>query len=389
MREGVRLGRVAGIPVSARWSVVVILGLISWVLAAGVLPLAAPGLRDWVYWAMSVPASLLFVGCLLAHEFAHCVLARRHGVGVKAIRLFALGGVSELSDEPPDPRSDFLIAVAGPLTSLALGVLLGCAGVGSAVLGGPAALSAVLLWLSMINVFLAVFNLLPGAPLDGGRVLRAFLWSRSRDRDRAAESAARAGIGLGYALAAVGLAEAFLGDPGGFWLVLVGWFLAVMAKMETVSAQIRRRLRGVRVGDVMETRFDVLPAWSPAGECAERISGRPAEFMVVEPDGHPVGVVNAGLFAHLRPELRALPVRAAMVPLPERNITAPDAPAASLFSAPPPDGVLVAAVVDAGRPVGLVTTGDLDRALRRLPQASPPAVGDGRDSAERSRRVTG
>ncbi|GAB2855187.1 site-2 protease family protein [Actinocorallia aurea] len=360
------MGRIAGIPVSARWSVVVILALIMVTLAGGVLPQAAPGQARWIYWAAALPTAPVFLACLLAHELAHCVLAQRQGVGVRSIVLFAFGGVSELLDEPPGPRADFLIAAAGPLTSLALGLFFGIGGVAVALTSGPALMAAILLWLGLINAFLAVFNLLPGAPLDGGRVLRAFLWWRYHDRDRAAETAARAGIGIGYGLAAVGLFEAFLGDSGGIWLALIGWFLTIMARAEAMSVRIRRLFGGVHVGDVMQTRFDVVPASETAQDCAEHLGERPARrpVMVVETDGHPVGTVRSDVIAHLRPGRRARPVREIMTALPDRNVTTPGAPATALFTAPPADGLVVAAVVEAGETVGMITTADLDEFVR-------------------------
>jgi Zn-dependent protease len=206
MKQTMPLGRVAGIRIGAHWSVLVMVVLIGWLLGAQVLPGLVSREPAAVYWAVAVPGAVAFLAALLAHELAHSLVARRHGVRVTSITLWALGGVSELGGEPPTARADLLIAAAGPATSLAAGAIFG--GLAAAVRagGGPAIAVAALGWLAVMNVFLAVFNLLPGAPLDGGRILRAALWMRHGDRARAAQSAAAAGRVLGAVLIAAGMA---------------------------------------------------------------------------------------------------------------------------------------------------------------------------------------
>jgi Zn-dependent protease len=193
MKQTVPLGRVAGIPVGMHWSVLVMVIMIGWLLGVQILPGTTPGQPAAVYWAVAVPCAVTFMAALLAHELAHSLVARRHGVPVTSITLWALGGISELGGEPPTARADLRIAAAGPATSLAAGLIFG--GLAAAVRagGGPGIAVAALGWLAAVNVLLAAFNLLPGAPLDGGRILRAVLWRRTGDRMRAAQSAAAAG----------------------------------------------------------------------------------------------------------------------------------------------------------------------------------------------------
>ena len=252
MKQTMPLGRVAGIRIGAHWSVLVMVVLIGWLLGAQVLPGLAPHEPAAAYWAVAVPGAVAFIAALLAHELAHSLVARRHGVPVTSITLWALGGVSELGGEPPTARADLLIAAAGPATSLAAGLVFG--GIAAVVRagGGPVIAVAALGWLALMNVFLAVFNLLPGAPLDGGRILRAALWMRHGDRARAAQSAAAAGRVLGAVLIAAGAAELLLwGDAGGLWLAVIGMFVMSAATAEATAGTATAALAGLRVSDVM------------------------------------------------------------------------------------------------------------------------------------------
>ena len=267
VRMTVRFGRLAGIEVGANWSVLVILILVAESLAAGLLPAAVPGRSALTYWATATTVAVLLLGCLLAHELAHAVVARRAGVRVEGITLWMLGGVTRLTGEPATARADLAVAAAGPATSLALGALLLGAAAGLSLLGIPARSEpsvalAGLAWLGWINLILAVFNLLPGAPLDGGRILRALLWWRGRDRVRAAVAATRAGAVLGVGLVALGVAAALAGDAvGGLWLALIGWFLVAAAGQERRDTLLRSALAGVTVGEVMTPDPDCAPSW--------------------------------------------------------------------------------------------------------------------------------
>lgn len=232
-----RLGAWFGIRVHAHWSVAVIGVLIGSSLAGvvGVAP-AAVGV-------------LGFLVSILVHEFAHALTARRFGVDTESIQLWALGGIARLRSEAPHARAEGLIAVAGPLASAALAVVAGSAWwfVGGHDAGG--ALWPVVLWLAAINAMLAVFNLLPGAPLDGGRIVKAVRWSRHGNRYRAAREAGRAGIVLAWMLVGAGLLL-LVRDQGGLWLTITGLFILMNAKVEIAAATMAERLDGLTVGDV-------------------------------------------------------------------------------------------------------------------------------------------
>ncbi|WP_324193701.1 site-2 protease family protein [Nocardia otitidiscaviarum] len=367
MRSTIPLGQVAGIRIGANWSVLVTIALFTWVLGGFLTDTASTA----VVWTVAVLGALALIACLLAHELAHSIVARRSGIRVEGIVLWLLGGVSELGDEPGDARTDLRVALAGPLTSLGLAVVAFAGATVSALLAPDGPVTAALVWLASVNAVLGVFNLLPGAPLDGGRVLRAVLWWRSGDRLRAATAAARSGQTLGTVLMLVGVAELLLfGHLGGLWLILLGWFLNSAANAELAIAGLRHRLGDSLVGDVMTSAPMAVPAEWTVAELLRSDAPRTGHrvFPVVEPGGRPVGVLAwADLVAapertrdgtHLRDLARELPSTA---------IVRPDARLADVAShtvlRPNLDAV---AVVDAdGRLTGLVTATDMVLACQR------------------------
>ena len=207
MKQSIRLGRIAGIPIGMHWSVLLIGVLITDLLAISVLPAVIPRQPAGVYWAVAAAAAILFVAALAAHEIAHAIVARHWDVKVRSITLWALGGIAELEGDPPTPRADLQIAIAGPACSLAAGILFGGAAALARVTHSPSVLVVALAWLSLMNGMLAVFNLLPGAPLDGGRILRGLLWKRYDDRQRASRAATRSGQVLGIGIGEIGRAH--------------------------------------------------------------------------------------------------------------------------------------------------------------------------------------
>ncbi|MFN7148035.1 MAG: site-2 protease family protein [Microthrixaceae bacterium] len=254
MNENLRLGRIAGIPIGINWSVLVVLWLLAWSLAAGYLPDAEPGYRSSEYWAVGVVAALVFLISLLAHELAHALVALRAGVGVTGITLWLFGGVSKLDREASTPAAELRIALAGPAVSLSVAGIGGAAAVALDAIGAPRLLIAALAWLATINLILGVFNLIPAAPLDGGRVLRAVLWQRRGDHLSASLSAANAGRFFGFVLIGLGLLQALAGLlVGGLWLVFLGWFLLSAARAEQTHALLFEALADVPVRRIMSS----------------------------------------------------------------------------------------------------------------------------------------
>jgi Zn-dependent protease len=321
-----------------------------------------------VYWSVAVVAAVLFLASLLAHELAHAVVARRYGIGVRSITLWMLGGMAELEGDPPSAGADLLIALAGPAASLAAGGIFLSAGAVIGYFGGPPVAVAAAIWLAVMNGVLAVFNLLPGAPLDGGRVLRAILWRRYHDRRRAERGAARAGRFLGAAIIGLGVAELLaLRSYDGLWLMLIGWFLVTAAAAEETAATAAAALAGVRVADVMTPHPDLAPGWSTVADFITQVAAhsRQEAFPVVDTDGQLRGLVLAGKLAQTsaaaRRELRIDQVALAVPP---EYLATPDDPAAPLLTRRPLGGEVTAVVLAEGRVAGLVTVAGLRQALR-------------------------
>ena len=256
MHGGIRIGRLLGIEVRVRAGWFVIVGLLTVSLATVVLPamfVTGPA----AYWILALVASLLLFGSVLLHELAHSLVARAQGIGVRGITLFLLGGVSTIEEEPRGPLREAAMAGAGPLTSLVLGgALLGLA----ALVHSPAPVHALALYLGSINIILAAFNMLPGFPLDGGRVLRAVLWAVWRDHARATSGAATAGAVMGWLLVGAGALFLVRGDLlGGLWTGLVGWILVQSSRAAGRLGVAEDRLAGVPAGRLIPGP----PAWVP------------------------------------------------------------------------------------------------------------------------------
>ena len=252
---GVPLFRVFGIQVSANWSWGIVLFLITASLAGGYLPDAVPDRSTAFYWSVGFLSALLFFLSLLAHELAHSLVARAAGLPVREILLFIFGGVSNIEREAHEPGVEFRIAVVGPLTSFAIGAVCWLL----AAMLDRGATWAVVTYLAVVNVAVGVFNLIPGFPLDGGRVLRAFLWHRWRDLGRATRAAANVGNGVGWALIALGVLQALAGSlVGGVWMALIGMFLRGASEASVQQVALREHLGGVTVADVMTPRDRVV-----------------------------------------------------------------------------------------------------------------------------------
>ena len=384
VRTTVRFGRLAGIEVGANWSVLVILILVADSLAVGLLPDAVPDRSPFTYWATAIAVAVLFLGCLLAHELAHAIVARRAGVRVEGITLWMLGGVTRLTGEPASARTDLAVAAAGPATSIALGALLLGAAVGLSAIGVPATTEpsvalAGLAWLGWINLVLAVFNLLPGAPLDGGRILRALLWWRGGDRVRAAVAATRAGSVVGAGLVVLGVAAALAGDAvGGLWLALIGWFLIAAAGQERRDTLLRTALAGVTVGDVMTPDPDCAPSWLTVDAFAAGLA--PARqhrsYPLLDIDGRVVAVVTLRQLTGVPPDERATTRLADVATLLARVPTAqPNEPLVEVLARRAiTDPELPVLVLDGGRLVGILTHPDVTRATLQATPRTPRAA---------------
>jgi len=294
VRESIRIATFRGIAIGAHWSVLVIAGLLTWGLATVSLPDAAPHASPAACWIAAVLAVVCFFAALLAHELAHSLVAQARGVGVDRITLWLFGGVAQLHRSADTPRDELAIAGAGPAVSvLTTLVFLGGAGIAGAV-GAPDLVVATLAWLALVNGILAVFNVAPAAPLDGGRLLHALVWRRTGDRNRATRVATSAGRAFGYAMVFAGILVLLAGSLGGLWFALLGWFLIGAASAEATHALLEDALAGIRVREVMTAG----PVTVPADETIDHfvadtlVRHHCSAFPVVDPDGHVVGLVT-------------------------------------------------------------------------------------------------
>jgi Zn-dependent protease/CBS domain-containing protein len=296
MRQGsIRLGRIMGVPLAMDLGVLLIGGLLTWTLATIVLPSSSPGLQSAAYWSVGAIGALLFLGSLLAHEMAHSLVARRNDVKVQGITLWMFGGYAQFESDPATPGAEFRITAAGPATSL--GLALGFAGVawGLATAGVPQVYVSLMAWLAFINGFLGVFNLLPGAPLDGGRILAAGLWKLRGDRVAGRIGAATAGKFVGLALIGVGVFESLaLGGLSGIWTVLIGWFLFNSARTEHAFFSSERAMGDMTVAEAMTPDPHRVASWISVADLVDGPFRHTHQSAVAVTDGQgrAVGIVT-------------------------------------------------------------------------------------------------
>lgn len=257
--RGFRLGKIAGFEINIDWSWLIILFLVTYSLAAFYFPQVNPGMATSTNWVMGFIAALLLFASVLVHELMHSVVARRYGIDVKGITLFIFGGMAQTKAEPETPKVEFEMAIAGPATSLALGggfYLIARLGAGE---GWPLPVVAITGYLGLINIVLAVFNMFPGFPLDGGRVLRSGLWAWTNSLEKATRYASYAGQGFGYLLMGFGFFNLLIGAfIGGLWMIFIGWFLAGAARSSYEQVLFREALSGVEVERVMTTEVPMV-----------------------------------------------------------------------------------------------------------------------------------
>jgi Zn-dependent protease/predicted transcriptional regulator len=254
MEAQIKLGRLFGIEIGLHYSWLIIALLIAFSLA-GHFGAAHPDWDRGVIWGMAIVTAILFFAAIVAHELSHAIVARRRGLPVRSITLFALGGGAQLEKNPEDAKTEFLVSIVGPIASaaIAFACLMLAWLLGWTTMAEPTTpLMAMLVWLGYINIGLAIFNLLPGFPMDGGRVLRAIVWWYTGSAQRATRAASLIGQVVAFSFIIFGIFR-FFGGAGfsGLWIAFIGWFLLGAAKAANAQQELTERLRGVRVGDVM------------------------------------------------------------------------------------------------------------------------------------------
>jgi Zn-dependent protease/CBS domain-containing protein len=381
VRDAIPIGRVAGFPVNVHWSVLIILWLFTWSLAS-TLPGSVKGYSPGAYWAAGACGALVLLASLVAHELAHAVVARRAGVAVGNVTLWLFGGVTTLGGEAKTPKAAFRIAIAGPATSLALAAAFGGLVAGLHSVHAEPIVVGVASWLAVINLVLGLFNLLPGAPLDGGRVLRAFLWRRHGDSVRAGIGAAHAGRVVAFILIGLGLAEFVVGGlVGGVWLAFIGWFIFAASREEETRLSTQQMFSGVRVADAMTAGPHTAPGWITVDDFVQRyvLGDRHSAYPVVDRSGSISGLITLRQLRDVAPDQRATStVGEVAQPLHEVPSGAPQEPLTALLERMAPAGHRSRALVfEGGQVVGIVTPTDVARLIEvyRLahPEGAKPA----------------
>lgn len=371
MKGSIRIGSVRGLELRAHWSVPLIMLLFAYGLGSRTLPAYVPGLASVVYAVAGVIGALLLLVSLVVHEVAHALTARRSAIPVRDITLWALGGITRM-ERPATARAALAVAVSGPLASLVLGgAALGVA-VGAGA-GGWRIPAVVLAWLGGTNLLLGVFNLLPAAPLDGGRVLQAALWWRTGDEDRARRAAGRSGQILGMGLAVLGWLAFVRGVPGGLWLLVIGWFVALTAAAERRWAELRTVLRGVRVREAMTSPAATGPDWLTVNRFLSDVAAQAGHSVLplVDFEGRPSGVVRLRRLGAVPSEQReTLRIREVATPLSQCTLATPDELLTGVLDRLGSGGGLPILVTDSGRLDGIVTAHDIDR-VAQLHAAGP------------------
>jgi Zn-dependent protease len=346
----VAVGRIFGIPLLLDWSWMPVIPLYTWAIAAFFLPERVPGRPAAEYWALGLLTTLLLVFSIIVHELAHALVARSEGLAIEDITLYLFGGMARMSDEPKTPRAEFLIAIVGPGASFMLGVLF--FGVVTVVLYGTphAGLGAVLRHLGLVNLVLALFNLLPGFPLDGGRVLRAVIWKRRGDYRAATHTAMAAGRAIAYSLVGVGLYVAVAGrDYGtGLWSMSIGAIvLMLLGLSDRAASREVRRARGTVEAVMRKPPVAVTPETTVHDLINETLPIHRQSSFVVARDGRLHGVVTLA-------DLRDLPrdawerteVESCMQPVSDRLFVTARTPLRAAERLLRSNGIGYAAVVD-------------------------------------------
>ena len=372
--DHIQIARVIGIPIYLHFSWLIIFGLIAWTLSTGYFPAQSPDLPAASYWAKGLVASLLFFVSILLHELGHAVVARRQGLRTRSITLFVFGGVAQLEKDPRDGRAEFWMAAAGPVASLAL------AGLFYAVASLPflgASAAAVAKYLALINLMLALFNLVPAFPMDGGRLLRGALWG-PLGKARATRIASGAGTLFAFLLIFAGVFSLLRGDSlGGLWYILIGWFIKDASLSSYQQVRLDEALRGVTVRDAMVQAVATIPGSGSVAEAAREY------FMRTGYGSYPVtrGEAVVGLLClkdilRLSAEEReATSVQGAMRPLTDAIVTDPDVPLPEVLSR----------MAQAGTARLLVMHGEQTRGPADDERGDPPPEGAGGAGESRTR----
>lgn len=360
--SGVPLGRVLGIPLYLHPSWFIIFLLITLSLRTQFVS-SHPHWTPAQHWMLGVIASLLFFGSVVFHELSHSVIAKHYKIPVQSITLFVFGGLSSIQKEPEKAGQEFNIAIAGPLSSL---FLAGCFWLVAMHVHGHEMVVAAAKWLAEINLILGVFNLLPGFPLDGGRVFRGIVWAVTHDFTRATRLATSVGKGLGYLMIFIGIWQSLTGNwVGGLWTAFIGWFLLSAAQESFAQVTIRSTLSGVRAEDIMTRDIPTVARDISLEEYVHEVLRTGHQYHVVTALGQPVGLVTLHAVRSVpRSEWDNTSIQAVMQPLSKIPVVSPNEPATKILERMQQEEIGEIPVVSQGQIVGIIGRDTILRALQ-------------------------
>ncbi len=370
-KQTLSLGSIMGIPIRLDYSWFLVFAFVTWSLASGYYPVELGPSSPLLYWVLGAVTAILLFGSVLLHELGHSVVALHYKIAVRKITLFLFGGLAEIGSEPPSPSAEFFIAIAGPLVSFGLAVLFGAA------LFVPAANPLVVLfkYLAIINGSLVLFNLVPGFPLDGGRVFRAVVWGLTGSLDRATVIAAQVGRVIGFLFMAGGIWQTFGGDLSGLWLLMVGWFLQSTASSQLEQQKITRLFAGHRVAEAMDHSYVLIPADMPLQYLVDQhLLAHWQRAFVTRQDGSVEGLLSWREIQAIPPaRWQTTTAEQAMHPLAGLHAVALDAELRTAAEEMAQDGVASLPVVANGQVLGTISREDVLWFLRRA-RRSPAGI---------------
>lgn len=365
--SGMRLGRILGIPIFLHASWFIIFALITFSLRAQ-FAVQHPGWTPAQYWGLGIVTSLLFFASVVFHELCHSVVAIHYKIPVQSITLFVFGGVSRIESEPSSAKQEFNIAIAGPLSSL---FLAGAFWLVWRYDGGGEMVKLVAFWLAEINLILAVFNLVPGFPLDGGRVLRGLAWGITGNFARATQIATTAGKFFAYLLILAGVWQLFRGNAiGGLWWAFIGWFLLEAARESYAQVAIRSTLSGVSAQDIMSRDIPTVTSDISIEEYMHEVLRTGRRCHIVTSAGNPVGMVTLhAARAVPREQWHMTSVQSVMLPPDRMQTASPGDPALSVLERMQAADINQMPVITEGQIVGMISRDTILRVFQTRLQA--------------------
>ncbi|MBI4539638.1 MAG: site-2 protease family protein [Gemmatimonadetes bacterium] len=366
--RGIRVAKVAGFEISLDYSWFIIFFLILWTFTTVVFPHQYPGLERGAYVAMGVVGTLLFFASLLFHELSHSVVARMKGVPVEGITLFVFGGMARTRSEARSPADEFQIAGVGPLASLVVAAAFWIVGELTRARGGSEAVFGVSSYLAVLNLALAIFNLLPGFPLDGGRLFRAAVWRATNDLRKATRIATTGGRWIGYGIIAIGLAQLFFGGLiGGLWFIFIGWFLSGAADASYHQLLLQQVLEGIAAREAMTREPEMVRPDLTLDELVHEyfMRRRYSAFPVSDGD-RLLGLIALSQVKEVpREQWPHRRVADVMTPLSKMVVVAPDASMSSVLERMRDSETRRVIVAQDGILLGIISAGDIADWLER------------------------